>query len=145
MTEKIILRQSEYDLLKLVLESPGCEIGYHALMRKSVLSETSFRNKICILKKVGVISTEGKTTEKIVYAEKLLRQVDIGQVTRGERGQDNSKPPIRKYTGQAKKRKCLRCSYEFQSGWKGERICTTCKTSPVWKSGGDAEYAVGVR
>ncbi|MFC3050545.1 hypothetical protein [Kordiimonas pumila] len=34
-----------------------------------------------------------------------------------------------------KERLCLRCKVTFHSDWSGERICSRCKSSGVWKSG----------
>ena len=32
-----------------------------------------------------------------------------------------------------KTRPCLKCGKAFESGWAGERVCTSCKTSAVWR------------
>jgi len=37
-----------------------------------------------------------------------------------------------------KTRKCLMCSGEFTSNHIGERVCSSCKETSVWRSGGIA-------
>jgi hypothetical protein len=34
-----------------------------------------------------------------------------------------------------KTRKCLLCTEEFESEWIGERVCTKCKATSIWRSG----------
>jgi len=36
------------------------------------------------------------------------------------------------------KRKCLKCSQTFDSEWSGQRICSDCKKTAAWRSGGSA-------
>ena len=37
-----------------------------------------------------------------------------------------------------KVRKCLMCGNEFKSKHIGERVCSSCKETSVWRSGGVA-------
>jgi len=37
-----------------------------------------------------------------------------------------------------KDRKCLMCSKKFNSSHIGERVCSSCKETSVWRSGGVA-------
>ena len=32
-----------------------------------------------------------------------------------------------------KTRPCLKCGKTFESGWSGERVCVSCKTSAAWR------------
>ncbi len=34
-----------------------------------------------------------------------------------------------------KRRRCLMCRTLFMSAWQGERICTDCKQTSVWRTG----------
>jgi hypothetical protein len=41
--------------------------------------------------------------------------------------------PLRTY--EAKARRCLMCRESFTSAWPGERVCSTCKTTGMWREG----------
>ena len=43
---------------------------------------------------------------------------------------DDERPAI------PKTRRCLKCRTPFGSAWAGERICSKCKASSDWRSGG---------
>lgn len=36
-----------------------------------------------------------------------------------------------------KDRLCLQCRRSFTSSWAGERVCPTCKSRSLWRSGRD--------
>ena len=40
-----------------------------------------------------------------------------------------------KFQSEEKKRKCMTCATEFISTWNGNRICKSCLSSSLWKSG----------
>ena len=37
--------------------------------------------------------------------------------------------------GTSRTRPCLMCGTGFTSAWAGERICQSCKTTAVWRTG----------
>ena len=44
--------------------------------------------------------------------------------------------PLRRQThDQPKDRPCLKCKVTFRSEWSGERICSRCKGSSMWRTG----------
>ncbi len=49
---------------------------------------------------------------------------------------DTSKPTSE---GEPATRKCLLCSRGFSSEHPGNRICTKCKQTQLWKAGGSPE------
>lgn len=44
-------------------------------------------------------------------------------------------PTVQTASDKPKRRKCLRCQSNFQSGWVGERICSRCKNTSAWRAG----------
>ncbi len=46
----------------------------------------------------------------------------------------NKKPKTDREDTQ-KRRRCLKCRTLFMSAWQGERICTDCKHTSVWRTG----------
>ena len=54
-------------------------------------------------------------------------------------------PPVRTGTAariddapavrQAKPRRCLLCSVQFDSEWAGDRVCHRCRRSSTWRQG----------
>ncbi len=44
------------------------------------------------------------------------------------------KKPEPLHTYEAKSRRCLKCREPFASSWPGERVCSRCKSSAVWRT-----------
>jgi hypothetical protein len=38
-------------------------------------------------------------------------------------------------TPEPQERRCLMCRAEFESTWRGERICKRCKSTAAWREG----------
>ena len=47
----------------------------------------------------------------------------------------DDKKPTAEHGADAKIRRCLKCKRSFLSGWAGERICRSCKSTEAWRSG----------
>lgn len=46
----------------------------------------------------------------------------------------------------ARLRQCLKCRAKFRSEWAGERICSRCKSTVVWRRGATLKsQSVGTR
>ena len=131
MTEKINLRPLEYAIFRTIANSPERKIPYKKLRDMIELKPTSFASYISILASVGIVSKSGPFRNQTIHATKLLSEVQVAPITRNK-VVSSSKPKSNKYTGQGKKRKCLKCRTEFKSEWSGERICGACKVSRAW-------------
>jgi hypothetical protein len=45
--------------------------------------------------------------------------------------------PVARAPEDIKERLCLQCRRSFTSSWAGERVCPTCKSRTLWRSGRD--------
>jgi hypothetical protein len=62
-----------------------------------------------------------------------MLRCSIRELTVSKSKENNQKPqPDRVY--EVKVRKCLMCRDSFESAWPGERVCSKCKQTNLWRA-----------
>jgi hypothetical protein len=85
----------------------------------------------------GVVARDAR----IADTRPFLRDDAFALIQSTAQMSDGRHPEYRKperdprFPATSRPRRCLMCGSRFDSAWSGERICRSCKTKSVWRTG----------